>query len=440
MPIHIRRATPADLDAIARINAACFMGDAISSAIYPARLASTEQDELTTQITCRKFRMARRIHDPSAAIFVAVEKGGDGDGGEGGGQEGEVVVGFNMWDLPKGEWELDEETKEGFEERAKELVGVEAYERSIKCVDMELFAKVKKLMEKMAIEVLGEEGKDDAYYLAFLCVDPAHHRKGIGKQLMQWGVDEAASQAKDAWLVGTPAGVRLYHTCGFETVGETDFFGVPHTTMLLKNSPSIIHPPPPLPAPLLPGIHAHARHDEQPAQDLVPGRPRVVDLQHSELRHPGVGAAEARHHAAVRVLELQEPVRRAQGLVVVGPPVPPVPPVPAAHGLEAVRRRRAAPVALDPHLGAVAQAAVEEPAPDDVYQAVPDVFAATRERRLITAVGGGGVVYGHFDGVAASLLLGERDAVRLVGGRGRRHGQFAAQGLRDVVCDDRVAE
>lgn len=173
MPIHIRRATPADLDAIARINAACFMGDAISSAIYPARLASTEQDELTTQITCRKFRIARRIHDPSAAIFVAVEKGGDGDGGDGGAEEeeegeGDVVVGFNMWDLPKGEWELDEETKEGFEERAKELVGVEAYERSIKCVDMELFAKVKKLMEKMAIEVLGEEGKDDAYCKTFL--------------------------------------------------------------------------------------------------------------------------------------------------------------------------------------------------------------------------------------------------------------------------------
>jgi ribosomal protein S18 acetylase RimI-like enzyme len=67
-------------------------------------------------------------------------------------------------------------------------------------------------------------------YLHVLMVHPNHQRKGIGRQLVQWGVDEADRLGLIAYLEASTDGRRLYEQAGYESVKElsmdTTPFGV----------------------------------------------------------------------------------------------------------------------------------------------------------------------------------------------------------------------
>ena len=56
-------------------------------------------------------------------------------------------------------------------------------------------------------------------WLSFICVDPKFQRKGVGKKLMQWGMNRADKERVPIGLASSPAGEKLYHDCGFEEVG-----------------------------------------------------------------------------------------------------------------------------------------------------------------------------------------------------------------------------
>lgn len=72
--------------------------------------------------------------------------------------------------------------------------------------------------------------------LDFLGVHPDHHRRGIGKLMLNWGLGECAKQARDCYLVATPAGVPLYAASGFENLAVVDLFGVGHYSMIKRHS------------------------------------------------------------------------------------------------------------------------------------------------------------------------------------------------------------
>lgn len=59
-------------------------------------------------------------------------------------------------------------------------------------------------------------------YLAVLAVHPDHQRKGIGRKLIQWGLDEADRLGLIAYLEASPDGLRLYEQTGFEKVKEAE--------------------------------------------------------------------------------------------------------------------------------------------------------------------------------------------------------------------------
>jgi predicted N-acetyltransferase YhbS len=68
-----------------------------------------------------------------------------------------------------------------------------------------------------------------------LAIDPAQQRRGIGKMLVQYGLEQAAKAGMDAFLISTPAGHRLYQSLGFRNVGEPFIMcGTPHYSMLWK--------------------------------------------------------------------------------------------------------------------------------------------------------------------------------------------------------------
>lgn len=68
-----------------------------------------------------------------------------------------------------------------------------------------------------------------------LAIDPTQQRRGIGKMLVQSGLEQAAKAGMDAFLIATPAGKGLYHSLGFRDVGEPFNLGsTPHYSMLWK--------------------------------------------------------------------------------------------------------------------------------------------------------------------------------------------------------------
>ncbi len=56
--------------------------------------------------------------------------------------------------------------------------------------------------------------------LSIIGVDPSYHRRGIGRVLVQWGLDTASAQGKQVFLAATPAGKFLYESMGFKPLGE----------------------------------------------------------------------------------------------------------------------------------------------------------------------------------------------------------------------------
>ncbi|OCL06262.1 hypothetical protein AOQ84DRAFT_277811, partial [Glonium stellatum] len=56
--------------------------------------------------------------------------------------------------------------------------------------------------------------------LASLTTDPDYQCKGIGRMMMQWGIEQADRNELSIYLEGTPAGKHLYDKLGFETVEE----------------------------------------------------------------------------------------------------------------------------------------------------------------------------------------------------------------------------
>lgn len=57
-------------------------------------------------------------------------------------------------------------------------------------------------------------------YLQVLAVHPNHQKKGIGRKLLQWGLDEADRLGLITYLEASADGLRLYEQSGFEKVKD----------------------------------------------------------------------------------------------------------------------------------------------------------------------------------------------------------------------------
>jgi predicted N-acetyltransferase YhbS len=54
-----------------------------------------------------------------------------------------------------------------------------------------------------------------------LCfVDPVYQNRGVGKMLIEWGIQKADEMGVDIWLVSTPNAKGFYERAGWETRQE----------------------------------------------------------------------------------------------------------------------------------------------------------------------------------------------------------------------------
>ncbi|KAJ7895652.1 acyl-CoA N-acyltransferase [Mycena olivaceomarginata] len=89
-------------------------------------------------------------------------------------------------------------------------------EEALKGVDVEIRKQIGKMSASLRNETMGDS---KYWYLALLAVDPAYQYQGVGQALLQWGLDQAASESVAVYLESSDEGKRLYEKNGFELVG-----------------------------------------------------------------------------------------------------------------------------------------------------------------------------------------------------------------------------
>lgn len=62
----------------------------------------------------------------------------------------------------------------------------------------------------------------ELWYLGTLAVDPTQQRRGIGRQLIEWGLQRARQEQVSAGLEASAKGIGLYESPGFRTVNTIE--------------------------------------------------------------------------------------------------------------------------------------------------------------------------------------------------------------------------
>jgi len=260
--ITIRPATEPDIPAFVKIGQRAFGKDAIAQSFFPASREPDPAKRLDDEFRWRSMRARNALRHKRRRNFVAVEgpdnaaagetaqgetaQGPDND--DSGGGSG-TIVGWAAWELmelPEGQTpmtkgELDAE----FEEIARYWPA---------SVDKDAVKSFFGVMEEEVEKIVGKNGDDGMWSklcqslalvncrltcvaaLHSLAVDPAHQRKGIGRSLLDWGIETAKKENRDVSVVSSEQGRALYLGAGFEQLGSFELFGERHYPMILKSS------------------------------------------------------------------------------------------------------------------------------------------------------------------------------------------------------------
>ncbi|KAF5667168.1 gnat family protein [Fusarium heterosporum] len=227
MTIRLVEASEKDLPAIARIATSAFHPDtdALSRRLFPPHLQPKDIPDGEAAYDWRAARKASSLASSESHLVVAVDDEKEGDA---------RIVGFSLWDAPP----------------VTESEYIPSQEIKCAALDKDAFNEMKRIVNQDAIDTFGGKGIAGVWRLSPWCpfvsqvltysdldyigVQPGNQRRGIGKLLLQWGLDRAAEEGKDCYLVATEAGRPLYAAAGFEHLRTVLILGIPHYSMILR--------------------------------------------------------------------------------------------------------------------------------------------------------------------------------------------------------------
>ncbi|KAM0260531.1 hypothetical protein ACHAPA_010213, partial [Fusarium lateritium] len=186
MTIQLVKACEEDLRAIARIATSAFHPDtdALSRRLFPPHLQPKDLPDGEAAYDWRAARKASSLASPESHLVLAIDDEKEGD---------ERIVGFSLWDAPP----------------ATESDPSPSQEIKCAALDKEAFNEMKKTVNQDAVATFGEQGIAGVWHLDYIGVGPGNQRRGIGKMLLQWGLEHAAQEGKDCYLIATEAGRPL---------------------------------------------------------------------------------------------------------------------------------------------------------------------------------------------------------------------------------------
>ncbi|CEJ79995.1 hypothetical protein VHEMI00203 [[Torrubiella] hemipterigena] len=219
MSISVRLATIDDLEAIVDIDVAAYLDTPFRNAMFPASKSVKPGTEDQKEFLREQIRPA--IQSTARRWIVAVDHGAEG--------LGERVVGCAQWTPPRKRDALTLENADKAKDTdQKSSPNIPAY------VDMGAVqaanAEIENLMTN-GTSAFQDKDRADMWTLSAIGVDPNHRRKGVGKMLTLWGLDQAVASNQDVWLIATPSGYPLYSSLGLVEVAKGSRCGEPQFLM-----------------------------------------------------------------------------------------------------------------------------------------------------------------------------------------------------------------
>jgi ribosomal protein S18 acetylase RimI-like enzyme len=225
--MHIRLAGYEDLSKIARLGSQAFKSETVFGWLYPLRDSNPKAFEETL------YRQAvTRFLTPGWVTIVAVGESSDSSW-----CSPDEIVGYGVWLRDGGDpgaqyWNQDPLSQKlqrwtwWTQHRLGLMTGWYVAANDLSRLDK---------LHHIANDIY--EHIPDSWYLDTLGVNPQYQRKGIGRMLLDWGVERANSENVPVLLESTAYGEGLYRKAGF-----LDFDRVELTESI--GMPAMILPPP----------------------------------------------------------------------------------------------------------------------------------------------------------------------------------------------------
>ncbi|KAL5338134.1 acyl-CoA N-acyltransferase [Aspergillus crustosus] len=151
------------------------------------------------------------------------------------------LVGFALWIV----YPEDDVLSLSVEEEARGKLGTEVPERRVEC-SLAYYAMIAGgKREALGVEKdkKGEVVKlRKRVELGTLFVDPEYQRRGIARQLLKFGFEEAERLGLEMTLEATREGKRLYESLGFETVKVEQFDARPFGADIVDDITFMVRP------------------------------------------------------------------------------------------------------------------------------------------------------------------------------------------------------
>jgi GNAT superfamily N-acetyltransferase len=161
--------------------------------IPPARLARTTLEHKHREL------------NPRVVFVCAVSKG--------------EVIGYSSWLLPSSLSRSESFTAMTYRKAVEYINLFNNWVSPPKWLNQRRFNKYWKAQREFADRYLGKGKIDHTWYLRTLCVYPEHQRKGVGGELLDWGLKQAGERGEKVYLEATEAGKGLYLQKSFKELG-----------------------------------------------------------------------------------------------------------------------------------------------------------------------------------------------------------------------------
>ncbi|GAP83603.1 putative gnat family protein [Rosellinia necatrix] len=184
MPLVVQPATEADAPRAADIERAAYAPNPFNPVLFPGPFPAPTAGE-----SPRAMEMAKNLKtDPSIRWFKVVDTAIEP------GEDNKQMIGFAQWHINDG---------------SQVPAGPRTFGPGCNAEACEaLFGGLDKMRAK-------HYGNLHHVQLRLLHVDPEHQRRGAGRMLVMWGVEEAKRLGMPAFLESSVEGHSLYLSCGF---------------------------------------------------------------------------------------------------------------------------------------------------------------------------------------------------------------------------------
>ncbi|KAI2638489.1 acyl-CoA N-acyltransferase [Xylaria nigripes] len=208
MPLKLEPATEADTERAARIEADAYAEHPVDAILFPGPFPPLVAGQRSP-----RAEALRRIlrDDPSVYMFKVIDTDVEPS------DDNKQMIGFTQWGINDGS-QLPL-TKKTFGPGAN-IEACETVFGSMEAIRHERIKTkhVRKLVTGFSFPGNGNNNEAHVEDLKSLIVDPKHQRRGAGRMLVMWGIEEFKKLGLPFFLEATAMGHSLYLSCGFRDI------------------------------------------------------------------------------------------------------------------------------------------------------------------------------------------------------------------------------